>query len=89
MLPTGLAPGRKLCNKAHTNQEHHWTMPAPGVPNHMTAANTTERTKNAQQLPTEGQDTNKKCLTLTDGEDTNRAPTNAYKRLDQLLAVNS
>ena len=39
MLLTGLAPGRKLCNKAHTNQEHHWTMPAPGIPNHMTAVN--------------------------------------------------
>ena len=39
----------------------------------MTAANATEHTE--------------KCLTLTDGEDTNRPTTNAYKQLDQLLAI--
>ena len=50
----------KLCNNARTNPECHWTMSTPGVPNCMTAANATEHTKNAKQMLTDGQGTNKR-----------------------------
>ena len=40
-----VAPGHKLCNNTHTNQEYHWTMTTRAVPNHMTVDKATERTK--------------------------------------------
>ena len=43
---TAVAPGHKLCNNTHTNQEYRWTiMTTRAVLNHMTAEKATERTK--------------------------------------------